>query len=277
VNAKNEQNSFRIGATGTVVELNAAFRIVKKLKLVGYPYEIHKNTSFIRGMFNSPLEVAKFTGAKLKSVSGIRGTIKKPEGPKGNFRATFEDKLLMSDIVFLNTWAEVSVEKFYNPVSSLLLKNKEQWQGMKTVGQLRFERNMKPKQKKDSEYTPIVRKKRFFNPINISKNLRTNLPFKSQPKNKRKKSKNTLEAQRFSQIVVDKKERKKRHLLDLVNTISNDKARKRRKTKKESRKKAAKKNAKTDEALSDLLKARKKTRYRKFGQKQKMIEAKRRG
>jgi ribosome biogenesis protein BMS1 len=36
---------------------------MKKLKLIGEPYKIHKNTAFIKGMFNSNIEVAKFQGA----------------------------------------------------------------------------------------------------------------------------------------------------------------------------------------------------------------------
>jgi ribosome biogenesis protein BMS1 len=33
---------------------------MKKLKLTGVPNKIFKNTAFIKGMFSSPLEVAKF-------------------------------------------------------------------------------------------------------------------------------------------------------------------------------------------------------------------------
>lgn len=88
---------FRIAATGCVTEIDKSAQIMKKLKLVGVPHQIKKNTAFIKDMFNSALEATKFKGAKIRTVSGIRGEIKKPERtPKGAVRCTFENKILMS-------------------------------------------------------------------------------------------------------------------------------------------------------------------------------------
>ncbi len=109
--------TFRVSATGVVLDVDSGSqKIVKKLKLTGTPSKIYKNTAFIKDMFSSSLEVAKFEGAHIKTVSGIRGQVKKALAkPEGHFRATFEDKILMSDIVFLRAWYTIQPRKFYNP------------------------------------------------------------------------------------------------------------------------------------------------------------------
>uniref|UniRef100_A0A2K5KMN7 Bms1-type G domain-containing protein n=1 Tax=Cercocebus atys TaxID=9531 RepID=A0A2K5KMN7_CERAT len=141
-------------ATGVVLDLDKSIKIVKKLKLTGFPYKIFKNTSFIKGMFNSALEVAKFEGAVIRTVSGIRGQIKKA------LRAPEGDKLLMSGeyIVFMQTWYPVSIPAFYNPVTSLLkpVGEKDTWSGMRTTGQLRLAHGVRLKANKDSLYKVLV-------------------------------------------------------------------------------------------------------------------------
>lgn len=57
--------------------LDPAPAVVKKLKLVGTPFKIAHRTAFVGGMFTSQLEAAKFEGASVRTVSGIRGTVKK--------------------------------------------------------------------------------------------------------------------------------------------------------------------------------------------------------
>ncbi|XP_066205036.1 ribosome biogenesis protein BMS1 homolog [Saccopteryx leptura] len=219
---------FRIAATGIVLDLDKSIKIVKKLKLTGFPFKIFKNTSFIKGMFNSALEVARFEGAVIRTVSGIRGQIKKAlRAPEGAFRASFEDKLLMSDIVFMRTWYPVSIPAFYNPVTSLLklVGEKDTWSGMRTTGQLRLAHHVRLKPNKDSLYKLIVRQKKHFNSLHIPKALQKALPFKNKPKTQAKSSKVPKDRLRPA-IIREPHERKVLALLDALSTVHCQKVKK---------------------------------------------------
>ncbi|XP_049665784.1 ribosome biogenesis protein BMS1 homolog isoform X2 [Accipiter gentilis] len=262
---------FRIAATGVVLDLDKSITIVKKLKLTGFPFKIFKNTSFIKGMFNSQLEVAKFEGAAIRTVSGIRGQIKKAlRTPVGAFRATFEDKLLMSDIVFVRTWYPVSIPTFYNPVTSLLKPagEKDSWSGMKTTGQLRHERGIKLKQNKDSLYKPIVREKRHFNKLHIPKALQKALPFKNKPKNLEKKGKTPKDQWRPA-VIREPHEKKISALLSALSTVNNYKIKKAKIKHREQLKEYLKVKQKEDEQKFKRQKEAKKKIYRILGQREK--------
>ncbi|XP_001985437.2 ribosome biogenesis protein BMS1 homolog [Drosophila grimshawi] len=214
---------FRIAATGCVTELDKSSQIMKKLKLVGHPFKIYKNTAFIKDMFTSSLEVAKFEGAKIKTVSGIRGQIKKAHHtPEGSYRATFEDKILLSDIVFCRTWFRVEVPRFYAPVTSLLLppEQKSHWQGMKTLGQLKRERALQNEAQPDSMYTEIVRKPKIFRPLVIPKALQRALPYKDKPKLGPENPREALERVAFINSPYEQKVSK---MMNMIETTYRDK------------------------------------------------------
>jgi hypothetical protein len=231
------------------LELNASFDVVKKLKLVGTPTKIYRNTCFISGMFNTDLEVSRFEGASIKTVSGVRGQVKKAlrEGHPGSFRATFEDKILMSDIVFCRTWMPVDVKKYYNPITNHLSSGNEGWRAMKTKAQLQIETSTPIEVNPDSIYKPIERTERKFKKLFVPKRLEAALPYANKPKNEATKRKTKSYATKRA-VVMEKDEKKKLTFMQALNTIRNEKVsiRKERKVQKNIEK--AKKNSKTDEA-----------------------------
>ncbi|KAJ2081274.1 Glycoside hydrolase 2 (Mannanase, beta-galactosidase) [Coemansia sp. RSA 988] len=211
------QHRFGIAATGTVLENSQSIDVVKKIKLTGYPEKILKHTAYIKRMFNSSLEVAKFEGASLKTVSGIRGQVKKAFGNNGVFRATFEDRIKASDIVFLRAFHTIPIKKFYNPITSLLSVTY-----MRTVAEIRRSKDMKVPNKKDSHYKPIERVVKRFNPLRIPKSVQAELPFKSKTKH----VKTDNDASRA--VVMDKHDKRVADLLGQINLLHKDKSKKQR-------------------------------------------------
>ncbi|KAL2710428.1 Ribosome biogenesis protein BMS1 [Kluyveromyces marxianus] len=258
--------SFRISATGIVEEIDASVEIVKKLKLVGYPYKIFKNTAFIKDMFSSAMEVARFEGAQIKTVSGIRGEIKRAlSKPEGHFRATFEDKILLSDIIILRSWYPIQVKKFYNPVTSLLLKDKTEWKGLRLTGKIRADLGIETPTNNDSTYKKVERVERNFNGLKVPKSIAKDLPFKSQIHQMKPQKKKTYMAKRA--VVLGGEEKKARSFMQKVMTISNAKEEKKKSKKAEERKERLKKLAKLEEAKKEKEKQKKKDFFSKNGKK----------
>ncbi|SCU98955.1 LAFA_0G21066g1_1 [Lachancea sp. 'fantastica'] len=258
--------SFRIAATGIVEEIDASVEIVKKLKLVGYPYKIFRNTAFIKDMFSSAMEVARFEGAQIKTVSGIRGEIKRAlSKPEGHFRATFEDKILLSDIIVLRSWYPVHIKKFYNPVTSLLLQNKTEWKGLRLTGQIRAAMNIETPMNPDSAYKKVERSERRFNGLKIPSSIQKSLPFKSQVHQMKPQKKKTYMAKRA--VVLGGEEKKARSFMQKVLTVASAKEEKRKAKNQDSRKERLKKLAKLEEIKIEKDKERKKRYFSGEGKK----------
>lgn len=257
---------FRIAATGVVEEIDVDVDIVKKLKLIGYPYKIFKNTAFIKDMFSSAMEVARFEGAQIKTVSGIRGEIKRAlSKPEGYFRATFEDKILMSDIIILRSWYPVHIKRFYNPVTSLLLKQKTEWKGVRLTGQIRAALNIPTPSNPDSAYKKIERPERHFNGLKVPKSIQKELPFKSQIHQMKPQKKKTYMAKRA--VILGGEEKKARSFIQKVLTVSRAKEEKRKAKKTDQRKERLKRLAKAEEEKLQKDKEKKKEFFAKNGKK----------
>ncbi|KAH6835805.1 P-loop containing nucleoside triphosphate hydrolases superfamily protein [Perilla frutescens var. hirtella] len=273
-NLSNNQASFRITATATVLEFNHATTIKKKIKLSGKPCKIFKKTAFIADLFTSDLEIARFQGAAIRTVSGIRGQVKKAakeeiankSKKKGGVvkgaiaRCTFEDKIKMSDIVFLRGWTPVEVPCFYNPLTTALQPRDKTWQGMKTVAELRREHNLPVPVNKDSLYRPIERKPKKFNPLVIPKSLQAALPFASKPKDLPSRKRPLLENRRA--VVMEPHERKVHALVQHLQLIRSEKMKK-RKLKEDAKKKAHEvERAKEEQISKKRQREERRERYR---------------
>ncbi|KAF8802091.1 GTP binding protein [Phlegmacium glaucopus] len=259
---------FRVTATGVVLDIDRSTKIVKKIKLTGIPYKIFKNTAFIKDMFSSALEVAKFEGANVRTVSGIRGQVKKAlPKPDGAFRATFEDKVLKSDIIFLRAWYSIQPRKLYNPVTSLLLSNKSQWTGMRLTGQIRRDENLKTPLSINSTYKKIERPPRRFNPLIIPKKLQASLPYASKPKLMRAQKNQTYLQKRA--VVMEPEEKKAVALMQQIRALRKDQVARRKEKKNEKWAERHKRLEKEEMKQSEKDKERKKEVMRIAGQKSK--------
>jgi len=229
-----EQVGYRIAATGVVLSQDQTIEVMKKLKLIGEPTEVYRKTAFIKGMFNSELEVARFQGAAIQTVSGIRGMIKKAiREPVGAFRASFEDRIREKDVVFLRSWVKIPLPKFHVYLTDKLLPEGEKWLGMKTVGRLRYERNLTPEQKPDSGYHRHMKHEQteqLFTPqeMVIPKKLQKMLPYRLKPKFPAERLRHCEEGEgdeairRYTAVVLEPHESRIEKTMEMLHTVRED-------------------------------------------------------
>ena len=224
-------------------------------------------------------------------------------GAPGTFRASFEDKILLSDIVICRLWVPVEIKKYYNPVLSLLAPAPtkttildaaaagDDTMGdraghstsddqdtpsdglnlMRTTKDVRVAQSVPQVVNKDSVYKPIVRKVREFKKFSIPTKLQEALPFKSKPKTDKKHNGDAYATRRA--VIVEPEERKTRAALQMLSTIRKSKVEKR--TAANADRKVDKQKVKDRESnrFEDFHKETKKRKYMEQG-KEKMMRAK---
>ncbi|KAI3912441.1 hypothetical protein MKW92_042682 [Papaver armeniacum] len=112
------KEEFRITAKGVVLDFDYARKIVKKTTRRGTPYQIFKNTAFVK--FTPGAETGTVTGAPIRTVSGIRGKVKEVVNGREIVRCTFKHKIRRSDVVLLRVFTPVDVPRLINLFTATL-------------------------------------------------------------------------------------------------------------------------------------------------------------
>lgn len=175
----------------------------------------------------------------------------------------------MSDIVFLRAWYPIKPRKYYNPVTNLLLKIEERqnWQGMRLVRDIRRDEGLAVPQNEDSRYRPIAERPetRQFNQLHIPKKLQADLPFASRPKMIKKRSSNQPTYIQRRAVVLQPEEKQIYSMMQQINTIRREKELKRKAKDLEKKMEYSRKRAKEFDIKEAKVKETQKGFYRKLG------------
>lgn len=152
-------------------------------------------------------------------------------------------------------------------MTSLLLSDKEHWEGMRLTGQVRREEGLKTPTNVNSTYKRVERPARRFNPLKVPKKLQAALPYASKPKLMRAQHRATYIQKRA--VVMEPEEKKAMALLQQVRALRKDQVARQREKREERKAVHRKKVAKEEGRKAEKDKEKRKEYMRLAGTKSK--------
>ena len=252
---------FRIAAYGSVINFSGQSQVQKKLKLVGEPEQIGKTSAIIKNMFNTTAEVNRFLGAKIKTVSGIRGVIKKADRTPGQFRASFEAQIVKSDLVFMRNWYKVNIPNYCMNCCERVYPNLKY---AMTLRDLRAARGVPMSWSVDSEYKDVERLNNpYFGELTVNKKFAEALPFTM--KKKKIEATNAKSYLELRKVQADDKTRAAEKMVSNLESLAKDHSMRKAENAKLRQKEAAKEEERLAKKYAKARREKKKEYFRAHG------------
>jgi ribosome biogenesis protein BMS1 len=100
------------------------------------------------------------------------------------------------------------------------MEEKDRWQGIRSVGQIKRDMNIHNQPNIDSLYKPIERKERVFRPLQIPTKLQQDLPFHLKPKSIQVND--PVEEKQRVAVVLEPEEKKINDIMKMFTTVYKD-------------------------------------------------------
>lgn len=100
------------------------------------------------------------------------------------------------------------------------MEEKDRWEGIRTVGQLKRDMNIRNEPNVDSLYKPIERRERIFHPLKIPTQLQQDLPFHLKPKSTT--ISDPIEEKQRVAVILEPEEKKMNDIMKMFTTVYKD-------------------------------------------------------